>query len=292
MLSNLINNLVKKRLLQILPDREFIYVDYFICKREFLNLQNPQTLSEKIQWIKVYGHLEKYTSLVDKYEVRKYITETIGNRYLNPLIGVWDKFEVIPFNQLPKKFVLKATHGSGYVYVCKDKSNLDRTSLAKTANNWLKESFYKTTRESQYKNCQPRIIAENYLEDASGDLRDYKFLCFNGQPEIIQVDLERFSDHHRDFYDLNWNPMKLSMTYPNSGKIILKPDTLQEMIALAKKLSRPFPFVRVDLYSVDNKVYFGELTFTPANGISTFHPQDYDLRLGQLVDLEKYNFPI
>lgn len=255
-----------------------------------LNLNNPNSFSEKIQWIKVFGQLEKYSKYVDKYDVREYVKNTAGKQYLIPLVGMWNNFENIPFEKLPKKFVLKATHGSGYNYICKDKSLIDIKQLKKLASKWLKENYYKKGREEQYKLCWPKIICEGYLEDDSGSLRDYKIFCFNGIPQIIQIDSDRFSVHKRDLMNIDWERLPVTLGgHSNLNKIILKPKKLPEMIEIAKKLSKKIPFVRVDLYLINNKIYFGELTFTPGNGLEKFFPNEADYQFGELIDLSKYH---
>lgn len=285
----IIDEAIKKGLFRFLPDKLYIMFDYFLNKKKLLSLNNPKTYSEKIQWIKAYGDLEKYAKYVDKFEVRDYISKTIGEKYLIPLIGVWEKFDDIPFNILPQKFALKATHGTGYNFLCKDKSSLDRDVLKKTVDNWIKQNYYTINRERQYKLLKPKIICEKYLEDQSGQLTDYKFYCRNGKPKIIQVSSSRFSEHKLDLLDLNWNKLSIFYGYPNSNKVISKPDNFQEMIEISKKLSKIFTFVRVDLYSVNKKVYFGELTFTPGSGLAELKPLSAEYRLGELIDLSKYN---
>lgn len=286
----IIDEIIKKRILTYLSDKQYILLNYYISRKYIPKLNNPITFSEKIQWIKLYGGLEKYTKFVDKYEVRDFIRKTIGGKYLIPLIGVWEKFEDIPFNKLPRQFVLKATHGTAYVFVCKDKSSLDMNSLKKTVNKWMQENYYKMSREIQYKNCKPMIVCEKYLEDESGELTDYKFFCFNGKPHFIYIVSNRFTKQKYDFLDLNWKKIPIIYAdYPNAIQEYKKPENLHEMIEVAEKLSKSFPFVRVDLYSIKGKTYFGELTFTPANGMDTFDPPEVDYQLGTLIDLSKYN---
>jgi hypothetical protein len=273
-----------------LPDRAFARIMFFRKKKAMLRLGNPQTYSEKIQWLKIYGGLERYAKFVDKYEVRDYISRTIGSEYLIPLIGVWDKFDDIPFDTLPASFVLKATHGQGYNFICRDKAQVDLDQLRTKVNKWLGENFYTVDREPQYKNCTPRIIVEQYMQDESGELRDYKFACFSGAPHWIQVIGDRSTGTTEDMYDSQWTHLAVTeVGYPNSPRSIPKPAQLQDMWDLATKLSSKFAFVRVDLYLVDGKIYFGELTFTPANGIITYAPKETDLALGALIDLTAYS---
>lgn len=287
----IIDEVIKKGILRFLTDRQFIALEYFVVGRKMLKLKNLKKFSDKMQWIKIYGGLERYTKYVDKLEVRNFISKTIGNKYLVPLLGVWDNFEDIPFDKLPDKFVLKLTHGSGYIYICKDKSKLEKNELKKTITNWMKESFYIKTREIQYKLCKPMIICEKYLENELGEFTDYKIFCSNGKPHIIEVVWDRFTDHKGDVYkDLNWRTLDISyIGFPYSKKRLKKPENLKEMLNVSKKLSKIFPFVRVDLYSINNQIYFGELTFTPASGLERFDPPEADYKLGELIDLSKYN---
>lgn len=284
-----VENLHKIRLSKFLSDRQVATINNLLTYGKFLNLSNPQTICEKIQWIKLYDHLEMYTRYVDKYEVRNYVKDKIGKKYLIPLLGVWEKFEDINFDNLPNKFVLKATHGSGYVFVCKDKNLIEFKKLHQKANNWLTENFYKKTREVQYSLCKPRLICEEYMEDKEGQLTDYKFYCFNGKPELIEVHTGRFTDHKIDFVDLNFNRLPIRSPLLAKSDNLTKPINLKEMVEISRALSEDFPFVRVDLYSVQGKTYFGELTFTPANGLLMFQPLEVHYKLGKLIDLTKYD---
>jgi hypothetical protein len=285
----LFDHIFRQGIGNLLTDKQFIIIDNLFVLGNIPDLRNPKTFADKIQWLKVYGNLEQYTPYVDKFEVRKYITKTIGNKYLIPLLGVWDDIEDINFNELPRQFVMKATHGSSYVFICKDKSTLNIRAIKKTMQLWLNDDFYKKTREIQYKNCKPKIICEKYMEDQSGGLMDYKFFCFNGKPYFIEIHSDRFSDHKINIVDLNFKSHSLKSTSYQESKSIVKPKNSKEMIHIAKRLSNGFPFVRVDLYSVHNVLYFGELTFTPANGYKLFDPSIEDYHLGNLVDLSKYH---
>ncbi|MDR3001209.1 MAG: hypothetical protein LBU89_08095 [Fibromonadaceae bacterium] len=254
-----------------------------------LDLKNPKTFNEKIQWLKLYGNLEKYANLVDKYEVRKYIAETIGEEYLIPLLGVWDRFEDIDFGKLPEQFVLKCTHDSGSVVICKNKAAFDVKAAQSKLNKHLEQNFYHLLREPQYKNIKPRIIAEKYMVDESGtELKDYKIFCFDGQPKIIQVDFDRFTNHKRNLYDVEWNFLNFEIHYPSDKiKQISKPQKFDEMLDLAKKLSAAIPHVRVDFYSICGKIYFGELTFTHGSGYENFEPEEFGFEMGSWIELSK-----
>jgi hypothetical protein len=188
------------------PDTLQIKVKYFLVFGKKLNLQHPQTFNEKIQWLKLYDRKSEYTNMVDKYEAKRYVASIIGEEYIIPTLGVWDNFDDIDFDTLPEQFVLKATHFSGGVYICKDRESFDVKKIKKDMNKILKHNFFFSGREWPYKNIKPRIIAEKYMVDESGvELKDYKIQCFNGEPKIIQVDFDRFSERHkRNFYSIDW----------------------------------------------------------------------------------------
>ena len=254
----------------------------------FLNLKNPKSFNEKIQWLKFYGDIQQYTHLVDKHEVRKYISDTIGENYLIPLLGIWDKFEEIDFSKLPEQFVLKCNHDCGSVVICTDKATFDIKKAKNKLNKCLKQNNYYSTLELQYKNIKPKIICEKYMKDESGELKDYKIFCFNGEPKIIQVNYGRFTDSKKNLYDIEWNYVPVAMTYPTDPNVIInKPNNLKEMLTLAKTLSKDYPFVRVDFYSIEGKTYFGELTFTPAMGLGKFEPEEFDFEMGSWLELLK-----
>ncbi len=286
----IIEDFTKRKLFSFLPDKYVVWMDYFFTFGKPPNFKNPITISEKLQWAKLYGGLEKYSNYADKYEVRKFVAKTIGKKYLIPLIGVWDKFDDINFDKLPNRFVLKATHGSAYNYICKDKTKINMPDLKKKVEGWLSENFYKKMREVQYNSIKPRIICEKYLEDESGGLIDYKIQCFNGKPFVFEVHLDRFTNHRAVFMSLKWKklPIRMASEPSSSVGVIKKPETLSEMIKIAKRLSKSIPFVRIDLYSVKNKPYFGEMSFTPANGLFMYVPASIGKRFGKLVDINKY----
>lgn len=255
-----------------------------------LNLQNPKTFSEKIQWIKLYGHLECFSKYVDKYAVREFIKQRIGEQYLIHSIGIYERVEDIDYEALPNSFVMKATHGSGWNLIIKDKKMADWNCARETMRKWVASSYYKKYGEPVYKPIKGRVIIEEYLDDPSGDLKDYKIFCFSGKPKYIQVDSERFKDHKRDFYDLNWNkvPMKIA-PIDYLPDLHVKPVKIEEMLELSHKLSQGFPFVRVDLYCTCGHIYFGELTFLPSAGLAPITPIEYNLLLGELIDLNSYS---
>ena len=271
-----------------MPDGLFLKTKYRLKMRQPLDLEDPQTFNEKLQWLKLYNRRPEYTQMVDKYEVRKYIAKIIGEEYLIPLLGVYNSYDEIDLISLPNEFVLKPNHTSGNVYICKDKSQIDYLALEKEINQWLGREYYWVHREWPYKNIKPRIICEKYMVDESGtELKDYKFMCFNGEPKIIQVMSERRDGHYLiNHFDLEWNeidiPRKTIKTNPN---VPTKPKNLGRMIEISKILSKNIPFVRIDLYETEAGIYFGEITFFPASGFMDFADSQTDYLLGSWIDL-------
>jgi len=281
--------IIKRFLRNLLPDIILIKRMYRQSTSEKLNLKNPTSFNEKIQWLKLYGNLQKYTNLVDKYEVRKHVADTIGEEYLIPLLGVWDKAEDIDFSKLPEQFVLKCNHDCASVIICTDKASFDAETAKKKLNEHLTQNFYYGSREPQYKNIKPKIICEKYMVDESGaELKDYKFFCFNGEPKVIQVDFDRFTNHGRNLYDVEWCYIPVSILYPTDpSRVINRPSKLEKMLDLAKILSENIPHVRVDFYSIRDKIYFGELTFTHGSGYEKFEPKEFGLEMGSWIKLPK-----
>jgi len=247
-----------------------------------LNISNPQTFNEKLQWLKLYDRKDIYTTMVDKYEVKKYVSDIIGEQYIIPTLGIYERFDDIIFDDLPNQFVIKCTHDSGGVFVVKDKNNIDLKKIKKFINKHLKKNYYYPCREWPYKNVVPRILVEKYMKS---DLNDYKFFCFNGKPKYCLVCSERNIKLKETFFDLNWNIVPFKRKDYSVDNKIIRPEKLDLMIELAKKLSCNVPFLRVDFYEIDGVVYFGELTFYPANGLSRFDPDEWDYKLGQLIEL-------
>lgn len=253
-----------------------------------LNLENPVTYSEKLQWMKLYYHNPLNTTLVDKYAVKQYVEERIGKEYLIPTIGVWDRFGDIDFEKLPQQFVLKCTHDSGGLVICKDKSKLDVQKARDTITKCLKHNFYYSGFEWPYKNVKPRIIAEQYMEDSkTKELRDYKFFCFDGVVKylFIATDRQNREEPYFDFFDADFNYLDMRQGHPNAPIIPEKPLCFEEMKTLAAKLSSEMPHVRVDFYEVDGKVYFGEFTFFHHGGWTPFDPEEWDIIFGKEITL-------
>lgn len=268
------------------PSKIYIKIQYRNYTGKRLDLRNPQTFNEKLQWLKLYDRNPLYTNLVDKYKVREFISQTIGEEYLIPLLGVWDKFDEIDFGELPNKFVLKPNHTSGDVFICKDKTKVNFDELRTKVNAWLEREYYWEHREWPYKNIKPRIFAEKYMVDESGvELKDYKFFCFNGEPKALYVATDRGIDTRFNFYDMQFNQLPFMQHYKNSTKKINKPQGFDEMVILATTLSTGIPHVRVDFYDVNGKIYFGELTFYHLSGLEKFEPDEWDYKLGSWLEL-------
>lgn len=281
-------NITKLRWARIIPDEMYLKTAYKLATGHTLHLENPQTFNEKLQWLKLYDRRPEYVTMVDKYRVREYIAETIGEEYLIPLLGVWEKASDIDFDALPDQFVLKCNHDSGSVIICKDKSKLDKRNTIRKLDRALGNSGYWFGREWPYKNVKPCVIAEKYMTDPSLDeLRDYKFFCFNGEVKCFKVDFDRFTDHGANYYDREKNilPFGEECCPPRYDKKISFPSTVDKMIPLAERMSKGISFLRVDFYSVDGKIYFGELTFYPASGLGRFAPDEWDRVLGDWVCL-------
>ena len=254
---------------------------------KILDLDNPQTFNEKIQWLKLYDNSPIKAVLADKYKVREWVEKKIGKEYLIPLIGVWDSFEDINFDNMPFRFVLKANHGSHWNVIVKDKYKTDLNKIKHKFDRWLKRNYaFKAGLELQYSCIKPKIVAEQYIEDSHEELNDYKILCFNGEPKFVWVDCGRYTDHRtKNIYDVQWNLQPFEMTYPTAKGEIKAPKNFEKMLELSRILSKDFPFVRVDFYNVDGKIYFGEMTFTSMSGVEKFSPEIYDLELGKLLNL-------
>ncbi len=270
-INKIILYLLNNRKFKFLSDKTFIKLEYRLYFNKKLNLNNPQTFNEKIQWLKLNDRKDIYTKMVDKYTAKECVKQIMGDDIIIKTYGVWDKFEDIDFNILPNKFVLKPTHTSGDVFICEDKNNIDKNKLENQVRKWLKREYYYLHREWPYKNIKPRIIAEEYIsnKDKTG-LIDYKFYCFNGKSEYTMLCTDRESGMAKFYYvDRNGNFIK-EMSYDgmklkDESKLII-PDNLSEMFEIAEKLTQGLMFCRLDMYNVDGKIYFGEYTFYPSSG--------------------------
>ena len=271
-------------LLNWLPDSKYVKLLFRGEMGYALNLDHPVTFNEKLQWLKINDHRPEYKDFVDKLKAKETVGRIIGNEYIVPIYGAWKNADEIPFDRLPDQFVLKCNHDQGSVIVVPRKNDINRQHVTDTLNKKLKNNIYRGTREYQYKDIPPMVFAEKYLGDS---IIDYKFYCFNGEPKFLYCGQGLTSDHSLkiDFYDLNWKRMPFYRTdYHRLGDID-KPEHLDEMISIAEKLSKGVPFVRIDLFEVDGRVFFSEFTLCPASGLMPFVPAEYDKIVGDMLDL-------
>ena len=301
-MSNLLNKGLKKPYL-ILPvlwqkcskyiksDELYLKVYYRLCIGKKLDLKHPKTFTEKLQWLKLHNTSELCTQLVDKYRVREFVKEKIGEQYLIPLLGVWEHFDDIDFDSLPNEFVLKTNHGSGGVITCKDKSKLDKEAAKQQLEESLRKNYFWASREYPYRNVPPRIIAEKFMKGEDGNAPvDYKFFCFDGQPKVLFFASERYNDQNLppkfDYYDMQLNHLPVrSKGHENSANQLKLYPEFEEMKRVSSILSDGFPHVRVDLYLVNGQIYFGEMTFHHDGGLVPFIPEEWDLRFGEMIKL-------
>lgn len=274
-----------------MPDEAYLKKVYRARMGRPLNLEDPQLFSEKLQWLKLHDRNPLYTQLVDKYRVREYIAEKIGEEYLIPLLGVWDDPDEIDFDALPDQFVLKCNHNSGTgMCICRDKSKLDFDAVRKELRKGLLENFYLRHREWPYKNVNPCIIGEMYLEDVEDDaLTDYKFFCFHGSAKIMYISKDIGKDPRTDFFDMDFAHLPVRSKDPNADIIPEKPARFDTMKQIAEILAGDIPFVRVDLYSVQGKIYIGEMTFFHMGGFAKLSPDEWNVRLGSWITLPGRN---
>ena len=275
-------------LLRFIPTKPYLKMVYRIKAGKKLNLKNPVTFCDKQNWLKVNDIHPEYTQLVDKIGVRDYIKENFGEEYLFPIHGVWENFDDIDFESLPEKFVLKCNHDSGSVKVIIDKSKINKTELKEFFDTRLKMNSYVFGREYPYKDVKPLIYAEKYMvADGESDINDYKFFCFNGKPEIMFIATDRSSDVKFDFFDMDFNHLDIVNIHEQSGIEIQKPKMFEQMKEFAAKLSKGMKFVRIDLYEIGGKIYFGEFTFFHGGGFWPMTPEKWEYDLGKLIDIEK-----
>ena len=278
------------RILGIVPDRTMLKIQYKIKLGRKLNLKSPERFTEKLQWYKINYRNDVLKKCVDKYAVREYVEEKGLSEILVKLYGVYDSIDDVDVSVLPDKFVLKTTNGGGglNVFICKDRNTFDKSKVRDQIGKLREYRAGDDGREWAYTGVKPKIIIEEYLENSENSeagVNDYKFLCFNGRPEYVIVDVNRFVDHKRNFYGIDWSYKEVSSDHENLGDTLEKPEGYEDMVAVAAKLSEDFPFVRVDLYSVNGKTYFGELTFYPWSGYVQFTPDEFDFELGEKMVL-------
>ena len=284
-------NKTLRKILKLLPDKPFLQLFFLKNKKRFINFKAPKTFSEKIQWLKVYDRKPLYTKIADKYAVRDYVRELFGEEYLIPVYGVYNSFSEIDVDKLPDRFVIKCTHDSGSVVVCRDKQNFDIERARQKIEAGMKRNAYDYAREWQYKNIPPRIIVEKYLEEDNGEtIRDYKFFCFNGEPQFHSVSqgLEDHSTARVSFYDFEGKKMPFWRSDYTPFEVDHLPRHRDEMIVLARKAAQAVesPFIRVDFYEIGGKIYFSEFTLHPCSGVIPLQPEQWDLTLGEWLTLD------
>ena len=272
------------------PDKLFLKLKFRLVMGQKLDLKNPKSFNEKLQWLKLYNRKSEYTTMVDKYAVKQYVADKIGEQYIIPTLGVWNSVEEIDWEYLPNQFVLKTTHGGGGggVVICKDKATFDRDTAKLKLQKSLDSDIYLNFREWPYKDVTKCVIAEQYMTDESAvELKDYKFFCFNGKVRCFKVDFDRFQGHKANYYDKDAKllPFGEVCCMPDFNRVFKRPKNFDRMIEIVETLSQNIPFARIDLYNVDGKIYFGEITFFPAAGMGKFEPAEWDVTLGRWIKL-------
>ncbi len=269
-----------------IPTKPYLKMVYKIKTGKKLNLKNPVGFNEKLNWLKIHDITPYYTDYVDKIKVRDIIKEKLGEDICFPLLGQWERYEDIDFSKLPDQFVLKCNHDSGSVKIVKDKSTINYEEFAEFYKSRLKLNPYTIGREYPYKDVKPMIMAEKYMvPEGASDIEDYKFFCFNGKPEIMFIATDRSTDVKFDFFDMDFNHLDIENIHPQSDKKIVKPTLFEEMKEVATKLSAGIKFVRIDLYEIDGKIYFGEYTFFHGGGFWLIKPDEWEKKLGDLIDI-------
>lgn len=285
-----------KRLSWMIPAKYYLEMLFFVRMGYKLDLKNPKTFNEKLQWLKLYDRKPEYRRMVDKYTAKEYVAEKLGDKYVVPTLGVWERPEDIEWEKLPNQFVLKTTHGGGSfgVVICTNKESFNRKKAVEELNKSMKSNIWKDSREWPYRGIHKRVIAEEYLNDdttsVKGDLNDYKFYCFSGKVKYCEVITGRHTKKQIDFFDLDWNHMPFTFEGRTfSDNKLSKPECFPEMIAVADTLCKGLPYSRIDMYVVHGKVYFGEITFFPASGFRGFAPKEWNIKLGDMIQLPNVN---
>ena len=279
---------LNNRGLHLLNDELYLKLLYWLSFGKRIDLKNPKTYNEKLQWLKLYDRKDIYTKMVDKYESKKLIADVVGRQYVVPTLGIYDKFEDINFETLPKSFVIKTTHygGNKGIFIVKDKQEFDKLNAKKELQKIMKKNLYYSGREWPYKNIKPRIIIEEFLDDKEyNELRDYKFYCFNGKMKIWFICSERNKSVKFTFFDRNGDFLKIKQCGAQYDEKIEKPKNLNKMIEISEKLSEKMLHLRVDFYEVNGKVYVGELTFYDSSGLGKFDPEEWDNKIGAMLKL-------
>lgn len=270
-----------------IPDKFFLRVKFRLCMGYWMDFDNPKTYNEKLQWLKLHNIHSEYTDMVDKATAKRYVAKVVGEKYIIPTLGIWDTVEDIDWQSLPNKFVIKATSDSGGVVVCKDKAKLDIDIACNKLKKLGTRNYSLTSKEYPYKNVPHRFIAEEYMEDESGyELKDYKIFCFNGEAKFLFVATGRQEGDTRfDFFDTNFNHLSVLNGHKNADICPVKPQNFEKMLEIANKLSKNIPHVRIDLYNINGKIYFGEMTFFHWSGFVPFVPNSWDYKFGEYLKL-------
>lgn len=289
-----VSNRVKKyivrplaRMAKIIPDKCYLSICYALRTKHWMHWKNPQRFNEKMQWLKIHDYKDEYAVMADKYGVKKLVADAIGEQYVIPSIGIWKHYDDIDFEKLPEQFVLKCTHDSGGVFVCKDKKKINHDELRDFFENRLRFNYFYLGREKQYRNIEPQIMAEKFIAADSEDeaLRVYKILCFGGTPRIIQAIVnDKRADEAINYYDVDWNKLELRQNYSNYDGVIERPKNLDKMLECAGRFSKDIPFLRVDFYETQGKMYFSEFTFRSDGGFARFIPDEWDYKLGEMIE--------
>lgn len=291
MYTRIFDALNYRKMLNWLPDKVFLDAAFRARFGRKLDLKNPKAFNEKLQWMKLYNRNPVYTMMVDKYLVRNYVREIIGEEYLIPLLGAWDDPDKIDFDKLPMQFVLKCNHNSGLgMCICKDKNKLDIAKVKNDLRKGLKQDYYLTGREWPYKNVPRKIIAEKYMVDESGyELKDYKYYCFDGKVRIVMINSDRMSslETKANYFDENYQPLDFVWGYENAKIPPAKPEKFEEMKSLAEKLSEGIPHVRIDFYQTPQGIFFGEMTFFDGSGFDAIEPIEWDYKIGSWINLPR-----
>ena len=280
-------------LMHTAPTKLYLSLKYRVIFGKWIDWNNPQSFTEKMQWLKVYGFKPEYVLMVDKVLVKEYVAEKIGKEYIIPTLTFADDVEDLDTNALPTKFVLKTNHDSGTAIVCKDKCSFDFTESKKALKQALKHNYYLMGRELPYKYVKRRVFAEEFIESGTDEeIKDYKFFCFNGEPRLFKINFDRSTAFSANYYDTEMNLMPFGEVWPapDYSKTCTKIQNFDKMLEICRKLSKGIPFVRVDLYNINGKIYFGELTFYPTSGFGPFTDKEWDLKLGSWITLPKKNY--
>lgn len=290
--SYLYSSVLKKLSRFIKNDKLYLSLRYYVSFGKRINWDNPTTYNEKQQWLKLNDRRPVYTIMADKYLVKDYVAKIIGEQYIIPTIGVWDRPEDIDWGQLPDKFAMKCNHNSGTgMIICNDKSKINIKKAVKDLRKGLREDYSLPNREWPYRDIPRKIIAEQFMvDDLYGELRDYKFFCFDGEVKFLFIATDRSKGDHAvcfDFFDVNFNHLPFTHGHPNAKVLPQKPVLFEEMLKIASTLSKGIPSVRVDLYEINGKVYFGEMTFTHWGGFMPFTPPEWDTIIGDYIKLPK-----